>query len=41
MERFFKWCLKVKIMIIEIVSTGIFLVFVYAVARHDIAALLK
>ena len=28
MKRFCKWCLKVKIMIIEIASTGIFLAFV-------------
>jgi hypothetical protein len=36
-----QWCLKVKIMIIEIASTGIFLAFVYAVAWHEVTLLLR
>jgi hypothetical protein len=41
MKRFCKWRLKAKILIVEIASTGIFLAFVYAVARHEMALLLK
>ena len=36
MKLFCKWCLKAKILIVEIASTGIFLAFVYAAVRHEV-----
>jgi hypothetical protein len=41
MKRFCNWCLKTKILVVEIASTGIFLAIVYAVARHEVTLLLK
>jgi hypothetical protein len=41
MKRLCKWCLKAKILIVELASTGIFLAFGYAVVRHELAVLLK
>jgi hypothetical protein len=41
MQRFCEWCLKAKILIVEIACTGIFLAFVYAVARKEVALLLR
>lgn len=41
MKRFTKWCLKAKILAVEIATTVLFLLALYALVRHEAAILLK
>src|ERR1700675_1758699 len=36
MKRFCEWCTKAKVVAAEIVSTAVFFVVLYVVARHEI-----
>lgn len=40
MKRFCEWCTKLRVVGAEVVSTVVFLVFLYAVARYEIIHLL-
>jgi hypothetical protein len=41
MKQFCELCTKVRIVAAEIVSTGVFLVFLYVAARYEITHLLQ
>ena len=40
MKRFGEWCTKLRVVGAEVVSTAVFLVFLYSVARYEILHLL-
>lgn len=39
MKRFSKWCLMIKILAVEIATTVLFLLAVYALVRHEAAVM--
>jgi hypothetical protein len=41
MKRFSKWCLMAKILAVEVATTALFLLAVYALVRHEAAIILK
>lgn len=41
MKRFSEWCLKTKILIVEMASTCIFVLLVSAIVWHEVSLLLK
>jgi hypothetical protein len=41
MKRFSKWCLMAKILAVEIATTALFLLAVYALVRHEVEILLR